>query len=441
MEIMDKLPEMGINKLYAEDPEKADNIVWGRVVNKKSRRGFLKNMGLSAMATALGANIVFANNMPGGLIPALFLQNDDLFKIYSKNRDLIILNDRPVNAETPPHLLNDPITPADKFFMRNNGTIPENADASTWKIKFTGESIRKPIELSLNDLKTKFKAYSYNLTLECGGNGRSEFYPPANGNQWSLGAIACSKWTGARLKDVLEYVGIKEDAQYVAYYGTDKHLSGDQNKVVISRGVPISKAMENETLLAYEMNDEDIPRAHGYPLRLVAGGRPGSVSGKWVKEITVRNIVHDGPKMTGQSYKMPCKPVSPGSEVADEDMCIIESMPVKSLITSPKSGAIIDLGKKLTVGGHAWAGDLEVSKMEYSIDYGATWKACKLNKPVNRLAWQQWSADIDFPVKGYYEVWARATDSKSVSQPMLVPGWNPRGYLNNACHRIAIKVV
>jgi DMSO/TMAO reductase YedYZ molybdopterin-dependent catalytic subunit len=198
--------------------------------------------------------------------------------------------------------------------------------------------------------------------------------------------------------------------------------------------------MEEETLLAFEMNGKDIPLAHGYPLRLVAGGWPASVSGKWVNRISVRDIVHDGPKMTGTAYRVPCKSVAPGEKVKDEDMCIIESMPVKSLITYPKTGAIIKKEKTLSIRGHAWAGDFEVSKMEYSIDFGATWKSCALDKPANRLAWQHFSADIKFPKTGYYEVWARATDSNGVSQPMVVPGWNPKGYLNNACHRIAVKV-
>ena len=96
--------------------------------------------------------------------------------------------------------------------------------------------------------------------------------------------------------------------------------------------------------------------------------------------------------------------------------------------------------KKLKVNGHAWAGDLEVSEMHVSIDFGSTWQLCDLKKPVNRLAWQQWSAEIEFPQNGYYEIWAKATDSKGKSQPMVIPGWNPKGYLNNSCHRIAVKI-
>ena len=101
---------------------------------------------------------------------------------------------------------------------------------------------------------------------------------------------------------------------------------------------------------------------------------------------------------------------------------------------------MIKKNKSLNIRGHAWAGELEVSKLEYSIDFGATWQGCELEKPTNRLAWQHFSATIQFPKIGYYEVWAKATDSNGVAQPMVVPGWNPKGYLNNACHRIAVKV-
>jgi len=122
-------------------------------------------------------------------------------------------------------------------------------------------------------------------------------------------------------------------------------------------------------------------------------------------------------------------------------MCIIEGMPTKSLITYPKSGAMIRLDQQLPIRGKAWTSTTQVKSVAYSIDFGATWQACQLEKPENRYAWQSFSAKIQFPQEGYYEVWTRATDVMGNSQPMLLPGWNPRGYLNNACHRIAVKVV
>lgn len=431
----------GIHELYAADPVKADELVWGREVDRITRRGFLTKGGLVAMSAAVGASIPFAHLMPGGLIPAAVAQSSQPFEIPGKE-GLVVLNDRPINAETPAHLLDDEVTPAKYLFVRNNGNPPIAAsiDPEAWTLEIGGESAARTVTFTVADLKNRFKHYTYRLQLECGGNGRSEFLPPASGNQWSVGAVGCPEWTGVRLKDVLEHVGIDEDAVYVAYYGADTHASGDPNKVPISRGVPVAKAMEKETLIAWAMNGEDIPYQNGYPLRLVCAGWPGSVSGKWLRKIVVRDRVHDGPKMTGTSYRVPCKPVAPGSSVPDDEMCIIESMPVKSLITFPRSGVEHALGKALALRGHAWAGDRAVSKVRVSTDFGATWHKADLQKPVNRFAWQRWHAKVQFPEAGYYEVWARATDSAGVSQPMVLPGWNPKGYLNNACHRIAVQV-
>jgi len=391
------------------------------------------------MAAFIGVEIVYGHTMPSGYLP-LGLQDPDPFKLFGKDEGMEVLNDRPWNIEAKAHLLDDAITPNKFMFIRNNGLIPEDIDASKWTLTIDGEAVSESKTYTLQELQSKFPNYTYQLTLECGGNGRSEFDPPAKGNQWTVGAVSCATWTGVRLRDVLEDVGIKSNAVYIGYHAADVHLSRDPSKEPISRGAPMAKALQDETLLAFKMNGKDIPLAHGYPLRLVAGGWPASVSGKWVNRISVRDKVHDGTKMTGTAYRVPCNPVAPGEKVKDEDMCIIESMPVKSLITYPKTGAMIKAGKKLAIRGHAWAGELEVSKMEYSLDFGSTWQECSLQKPANRLAWQHFSAEVSFPKKGYYEVWARATDEKGIRQPMLLPGWNPKGYLNNACHRIAVKV-
>ncbi|HKJ17598.1 MAG TPA: sulfite oxidase [Xanthomonadales bacterium] len=390
------------------------------------------------LAGLLGAPIVFERLMPNGLVPVV-LADSGLSPIEGKN-GLTILNDRPLNAETPPHLLNDDITPTDRMFVRNNGRPPETPDPGSWTLSVSGESVVASRQYSIADLQSNFEQVDLQLVVECGGNGRAEFIPPAKGNQWSLGAVGCPVWNGIRLRDVLEECGIADDALYVAYRGADGHLSGDPAKDAISRGVPIAKAMEAESMIAWGMNDGDLHPMNGNPLRLVIGGWPGSVSGKWLTEILVRDRVHDGAKMGGQSYRVPCEPVAPGSEVADEDMCIIEAMPVKSLITSPQSGIRHDQNLPLRIHGHAWAGDREVKRLEWSIDFGQTWFDAALHSPANRLAWQNWDASIRFPEPGYFEVWARATDDAGVSQPMVLPGWNPRGYLNNAAHRIAVYV-
>lgn len=429
----------GIRAMYAADPIEADWQLFGRRSDPITRRGFLS--GAATMSTILGAEIVFGHFMPAGLIPAALAEEIDDFSIPGKHPGLVILNDRPVNAETPAHLLDDPVTPTDRLFVRNNGLPPAAIDPASWTLTIDGEAIERSVSFSLAELKKRFKHYSYQLTLECGGNGRHEFDPPARGNQWTTGAVGCPRWTGVRLADVLQAAGIKDSAIYIGYYGADTHISGNPGKVAISRGVPMAKAMEKETLLAWQINDDDLPLMNGYPLRLVVGGWPASTSGKWLQRISVRDRIHDGAKMGGYSYRVPCKPVVPGAEVPEDAMCIIESMPVKSLLTHPRSGEVHKQQASLAVRGHAWAGDQAVVAVDVSIDFGQTWQSAGLEKPVNRLAWQQFSAQINFPQAGYYEVWARATADDGTAQPMVVPGWNPKGYLNNACHRIAVKVV
>ncbi|MZG31001.1 MAG: sulfite oxidase [Nitrospinae bacterium] len=399
-----------------------------RQTPNSSRREFLKLSGLSALAVTTDLTLPF--------LQSSFADPLDDLTIPGKN-GLRVLNNRPLNAETPPHLLDDVITPNDRHFVRNNGLVPE-IDKTGWTLTVDGE-VHNPLALTLEQLK-RFKQYTYALQIECGGNGRAGYTPPAKGNQWTYGAIGCATYTGVRMKDVLQSAGLKSSAVYTGYYGGDPHLSGDPNKIPISRGTPISKAMDEHTLIVWEMNGQPLPALHGFPLRVVTPGWPGSTSIKWLKRIYVRDREHDGPKMTGYAYRVPRYPVSPGTHVPKEDMKIIESLPVKSLITFPKSRLNWNLKKSLLVRGHAWAGDRSVKAMHVSIDFGANWLAVSLAPPVNRFAWQNWNTAIDFPGKGYYEIWARATDSAGEMQPMVVPGWNPKGYLNNAMHRIAVNV-
>jgi len=422
-----------IFELYAEDPDKADQIVFGREP-ENDRRGFLRGAGLATMGALLGASIPFQRNMPSGFIPEALAAKS--FKIEGKD-GLIVHNDRPVNAETPAHLLNDDVTPTSRHFIRNNGNPPAGTDAASWALTVDG-LVDKPMKLSIADLKKNFEVVSHKLVIECGGNGRAFFNPPASGNQWTLGAVACSEWTGVRLADVLKAAGVKKNAVYTAHVGADTHLSGKEGKLPISRGVPIEKALSPYNLIAFAMNGNALHPMNGAPLRLVVPGWPGSCSQKWVTRVWLRDKVHDGPKMTGTSYKVPAYPVKPGQKVPTKDYEIIQAMPVKSLITSPQTGGKLN-GRSMRVNGHAWAGDDTVERVDISIDFGVTWVKADLKKPDNPYAWQHWSADIKFPTAGYYEVWAKATDSKGRSQPFAI-AWNPKGYLNNSMHRISVTV-
>jgi DMSO/TMAO reductase YedYZ molybdopterin-dependent catalytic subunit len=429
--------ERGLFELYAEDPERADALVFGRVAHE-DRRGFLKGAGLAAMGAVVGGAIPFHRTMPSGLIPAALADTKKPFAIEGKD-GLIILGDRPANAETPAHLLDDDVTPTNRHFIRNNGALPENADPKTWKLKVDGD-VGKPLELSIDDLKKNFEVVTARLVIECAGNGRAGFNPPASGNQWTVGAVGCSEWTGVRYADVLKAAGVKPSAVYTGHYGADPHLSGDPKKDPISRGAPIKKAMDPNNLIAFAMNGKPLHPMNGAPLRAVIPGWPGSISQKGQTRIWVRDKEHDGEKMTGTSYRIPGYPVAPGEKVPNGAFKIIESMPVKSIITFPQSGVTLPKGQgTLEVRGHAWAGDNVVAAMHVSADFGASWVKADLQKPANPFAWQRWKANVKLPSHGYYEIWARATDDKGEMQPFAV-AWNPRGYANNAMHRIALRV-
>lgn len=399
-----------------------------------SRRALVGGAGTAAFAAALGLPIPFARFLPHGMTPVALAQDG-----LAGKQGLTVLADRPLNAETPVHLLDENVTSAAHMFVRNNGLTPSftQEDIANWTLAVDGE-VETPLTLSIADLKNDFAPVTLQLQLECGGNGRKFMTPAARGNQWTFGAVSCAEWTGVRLADILARAGVKPSAVYTGHYGADLHLSGDPEKPPISRGVPIAKAMEPHTIVAFAMNGADIPLLNGHPLRLIAPGWPGSCSQKWLTRIWVRDREHDGEKMTGQSYRVPAYPVAPGTEVANADMKIIESMPVKSIVTAPQTGARVKAGRTFEARGHAWAGDNAVAAMDVSVDFGATWARAALAQPVNRYAWQHWRAEISLPERGYYEIWARATDDAGRMQPATQPGWNPRGYLNNLMHRIAV---
>jgi DMSO/TMAO reductase YedYZ molybdopterin-dependent catalytic subunit len=439
-------------ELYANDPERADAVIFGRRTDV-SRRGFLGGAGLAAMGTAVGGPVVFSQYMPAGLIPAAFAQEakkegataapqgPQRLQFPGKDPNLVVLGDRPLVAETPEHLLDDDTTPTAKFYIRNNGQIPEPPkEAESWKIVIDGE-VNNKLELTLADLKAKFKPVTARMVLECGGNGRSFFTPQARGNQWTNGGVGCAEWTGVRVADVIKAAGVKPSAVFSGHYGADPHLSGDTSKQALSRGVPVRKLMNESNLIVWAMNGKPLENIHGFPVRLVIPGWPGSVSSKWLTRIWIRDKVHDGQGMGGTSYRVAVKPMVPGGKADPANFRDLESMPVRSIITNPPNGTKLAAGtKEINLRGAAWAGDYTVKAVDVSINFGASWQKVQLTQPKNRYDWQRWTATVKFPGDGYYEIWARATDSRGMMQPHVAGNWNPQGYGANPMHRIAVLV-
>lgn len=322
----------GLFQLYRDDPDEADHLLFGRV-SHPDRRGFLQSAGLAAMGVLVGGAFPFHRTMPAHFLPVALAG-----KSVIRGKDgLTLLNERPLNAETPPHLLDDAITPTARHFVRNNGIPPESIDPAGWRLTIDG-LVETPMTLGIDDLRRRFEVVTAALTLECAGNGRAFFDPPATGAQWTYGAVACAEWTGVRLADVLRAAGLRSGVVYTAHEGADTRLSGEPGAHPISRGVPIAKATDPGTLVAFAQNGRPIHPMNGAPLRLVVPGWPGSCSQKWLTRVWLRDRVYDGAKMTGTSYRVPRREVAPGEAVDEKDFVIIEAMPVKSLITSPASG-------------------------------------------------------------------------------------------------------
>ena len=356
---------------------------------------------------------------------------DDRSLVAAEKPELTVLPTPELNAETPAHLLDEDITPTDRLFVRNTGFMPGFSDAelAAWMLTIDG-CVRAPRRFSLDALKRDFETVSQIAVMECAGNGRAFFKEQTSTVLWGHGAAGCPRWTGVRLGDVLRACGVTAEAVYTGHHSPDLYL--DDSGPALSRGLPIAKALAPETMLAFGLNGAPLPPIHGGPLRIIAPGYPGAASQKWLTRIELRDREHDGERMAGLHYRMPRVPMQPGDPIDESLFDVITDMPVRSVITFPADGARLPAGtKKLDLRGHTWAGDNEVKSVDISTDYGATWKTAKVDAPKNKFAWQRFTASIDLPTSGYYEVWSRATDAKGATQPFQAANWNPQGYGGN----------
>jgi DMSO/TMAO reductase YedYZ molybdopterin-dependent catalytic subunit len=350
--------------------------------------------------------------------------------------ELTLLQDRPLNAETPNFLLDDPVTPTENHYVANSGLPPDPpADPQAWRFRIDGE-VDTPLDLTVGEMLGKFPTFTGELQLESAGNGRAFVSPRTPGLQWAGGGVGCAEWTGVPLRYLLRAAGVKSTAVYTGHYGADRPVSAD--RPVLSRGIPIAKAMDDLTLVATAMNGEPIPLIHGGPVRLIVPGYPGSASHKWLTRLWVRDRVHDGAGM--EAYRVTKTPMIPGGTTPESNLTIMESMPVRSMITNVPNGIELppDI-RNLVLRGHAWAGAGRVRQVAVSINYGTTWIAARqLNPQPNRFAWQNWQTAIELPSAGYFEIWCRATEQDGAMQPHTAADWNPGGYGANPIQRVSL---
>jgi sulfite oxidase len=365
---------------------------------------------------------------------------DERSLVKAAKPELVLLDTPELNAETPAHLLDDDITPTARLFARNTGAMPVlgQAEMAGWTLRIDG-CVRTPRAWSLTELKREFETVTETAVIECAGNGRAFFPQPAGTVLWRHGAAGCVRWTGVRLGDLLRQCELLPQAVYTGHHSPDVYLDG--SGAAISRGLPIDKALAPETLLAFALNGEPLPVLHGGPLRLVVPGYPGASFQKWLARIDVRDREHDGERMMDGHYRMPRKPLRHGEPFDAAEFEIITDMPVKSLITAPRDGFSAMANEPLHIRGHAWSGHTPVEKVELSFDGGGSWRAARLAPQRDRFAWRRFSFALPAPPRGAVAIVARATDLNGRAQPVECVPWNPRGYLNNMCHRVSGSII
>jgi sulfite oxidase len=384
-----------------------------------TRREVLAQLAMAGMVARFAPSSLLSAQAPGAA------------QRYGKEK-LLIRSVRPPDFETPVALLDSYITPIEHFYVRSHLPVPAQLDAAAWTLKVGGE-VNSPVALSLDEIK-KLPAITITMTLECAGNGRAFFDPSVAGIQWEKGAVGTARFTGARMADVLKRVGVKTTARNVEMHAADRPLG---TMPAFVRQVPMTKAMHPDTLLAYDMNGQPIPAVHGFPLRAIIPGWEGAYSVKWLTTLNVLDKDSDS-FWVATGYRYPTKRVAPGAAVDAKDMAPLYGLVVKSLITKPAAGASVPAGK-VAVGGFAWAGENDITRVDVSIDNGATWQAARLSGEQAKYSWRRFEYEFAAAKPESILILSRATDSKGNIQP-AVSQWNPSGYLWNQYDSVRIDI-
>jgi DMSO/TMAO reductase YedYZ molybdopterin-dependent catalytic subunit len=345
---------------------------------------------------------------------------------------------RPPNYETPVGYFDTPFTPNNRFFVRyHNAVIPE-VKVAEWRLRIGGDAVRTPLELTLEQLRKDFKPVEIAALCLCSGNRRGLFLPHVPGVQWGSGAIGNARWRGVRLKDVLAGAGIGKSAVEVSLDGADSGVLKTTPDFI--KSLPLAKALDENTLIAFEMNGEPLPHWNGFPARLVI---PGWTATYWMKHLTAVDVISkpfDGFWMK-TAYRIP-KDRFPDGQFSSQDTetnMPITEMVVNSLITNLSDGQILPAGKLMEINGVAWDGGNGIAKVEVSTDGGISWHPAALKQDYGRFSWRQWQYVFKPKRSGEYRIMAKATSQSGASQP-LEPIPNPSGYHHNAVQKIAIQM-
>ncbi|MBI1206322.1 MAG: molybdopterin-dependent oxidoreductase [Azospirillum sp.] len=349
---------------------------------------------------------------------------------------LIKLTYRPPNYETPVRYFDSVLTPNDAFFVRYHlADIPE-VDGAGWRLRIGGDAVETPAEYSLDDLKHGFETVEVVAVCQCSGNRRGLSQPHVAGAEWGYGAMGNARWTGVRLKDVLNKAGLRKEALEVVFDGADGPVIDKTPD--FQKSLPIWKALDENTLIAFAMNGAPLPHWNGYPARLVVSGWTGTY---WMKHLTAVQAVSSAFKQfwMNPAYRIPVGKYPVIDRFFSQETATstpITEMVVNSLVTNLSPGHKAKAGRPLDVKGQAWDGGYGISEVLVSTDGGKDWRPATLGEDLGRFSFRPWSFRF-VPQAGEHVIMAKATNRVGASQTFAL-NFNPAGYHNNVVQRIAI---
>ena len=411
------------------------------------RRQFLKDVAKGVVVVGAGSvipGLVRAAGDPGARARIVTAGLPDgtndgaVLDALPGKRPLIKRTYRPLNYETPIEYFNEPFTPNDAFFVRYHlPNVPEVSRAE-WKLEVTGDAVERPFTLGFDDLQA-FEQVELAAVCLCSGNRRGLSEPHVPGIQWAYGAMGNARWKGIRLKDVLAKASLKKDALEVVLNGADSAALTTTPDFV--KSLPVWKAIDENTLLAWEMNGEPLPEVNGAPVRLVV---PGWTATYWTKQIVSVQVVSQPFKgfWMATAYRIPkgkFPVVDRFLSQEGETNTPITEMVVGSLVTNLRGGERFKVGQRVEVKGIAWDGGYGMQSVEVSIDDGRSWRPAQLGKDLGRFSVRQWSYAFKAERKGTHVVMARATNRIGGTQTFDLV-FNPAGYHNNVVQKLPLQI-
>lgn len=401
------------------------------------RRRFVRQTGLLALAASPLAALAARDTGEG----VSFAAGPRPLVKYPQKRPLIRVTTRPPHLETPFEAFNEgPITANDAFFVRYHlANIPLSVDPATYRLTVKG-FVDTPLSLSLTDLKALAQPVEVVAVNQCSGNSRGFSSPRVFGAQLANGAMGNARWVGVPLRKVLEKAGVKAGAKQVTFNGLDTPVLPATSD--FRKALDIDHALQDEPLLAWAMNGQDLPFLNGYPVKLIVPGYFGTYWVKHLSEIEVIDHVFDGHDalfMT-TAYRVPdndCQCVAPGSAAAKTRP--ISTLPVRSFITSVSAGGVLPVARPVELKGIAFDSGAGIDKVEVSVNGGQSWQVANLGQDLGRFSFREWRLPVRFASRGKVVLMVRATNRKGEGQPATAE-WNPAGYRRHVVESTPIVI-